>query len=321
MRALYFDGERPSLVDRDEPTRSPETAIVRTTFAGVCNTDLEVAKGYMGFRGTLGHELVGEVVDGPEAWLGRRVVSEINFACGRCDTCAAGLGRHCPTRRVMGILEADGAFAEFVEVPVANLHSVPDNVSDTAAAFTEPLAAAFEILEQVDLEAGQHAVVLGDGKLGLLVAQVLATTGAKVLAVGRHPEKLGILEARDIETRLASDFDPSSSQQPLADLVVDATGSSDSLTQAIAATRPRGTLALKTTVAEDHQVDLGPIVVNEIQLLGSRCGLFEPALEALNSHTVDTSQLIEATLPLSQAQKALERASRRGALKVLIECG
>ena len=171
------------------------------------------------------------------------------------------------------------------------------------------------------LEAGQHAVVLGDGKLGLLVAQVLATTGAKVLAVGRHPEKLGILEARDIETRLASDFDPSSSQQPLADLVVDATGSSDSLTQAIAATRPRGTLALKTTVAEDHQVDLGPIVVNEIQLLGSRCGLFEPALEALNSHTVDTSQLIEATLPLSQAQKALERASRRGALKVLIECG
>lgn len=317
MKALYFDGNQASVIDRDAPTRSTETAIVRTSLAGVCNTDLEIAKGYMGFRGTLGHELVGEVVEGPNAWIGKRVVAEINFACGTCESCSRGLGRHCPTRRVMGILEADGAFAEFVDVPVANLHAVPDSVSDSAAVFTEPLAAAFEILEQVSLEAGQKAIVLGDGKLGLLVAQVLATTGAKVIAVGRHTDKLKILEARDIETRHANDFDPTTAN---ADLVVEATGSSASLPLAIAATRPRGTLVLKTTTADHPQLDLAPIVINEIQIQGSRCGPFQPALNALSKNQIETQSLIETQFALTNATQALTNAQTKGTKKVLINC-
>lgn len=317
MKALYFDGHQASVIDRDEPMRSSATAIVRTALAGVCNTDLEIAKGYMGFRGTLGHELVGEVVEGPDAWVGKRVVSEINFACGACESCSRGFGRHCPTRRVMGILEADGAFAEFVEVPVANLHAVPDSVSDAAAVFTEPLAAAFEILEQVQLEAGQRAVVLGDGKLGLLVAQVLATTGAKILAVGRHSDKLDILEARGIETRQANDFDPTTAS---ADLVVEATGSSASLPLAIAATKPRGTLVLKTTTADHPQLDLAPIVINEIQIQGSRCGPFAPALEALAKNQIETQALIETQFALTNATQALSATQIQGAKKILINC-
>ena len=317
MKALYFDGHQASVIDRDEPIRSSDTAIVRTTLAGVCNTDLEIAKGYMGFRGTLGHELVGEVVEGPDTWVGKRVVSEINFACGSCESCIQGLGRHCPTRRVMGILEADGAFAEFVDVPVANLHAVPDAVSDAAAVFTEPLAAAFEILEQVQLEAGQRAVVLGDGKLGLLVAQVLETTGAKVLAVGRHSDKLNILEARGIETRQANDFDPATAG---ADLVVEATGSSASLPIAIAATKPRGTLVLKTTTADHPQLDLAPIVINEIQIQGSRCGPFAPALKALSKKQIETQALIETQFALTNATQALSAAQTQGTKKVLINC-
>src|SRR5215468_7544241 len=186
MRALIWDGSAVRLVDRPEPTADGEMVVVRVHLAGVCNTDLELIKGYMGFRGVLGHEFVGTVIDGPAAWRGRRVVGEINFACGRCRTCAAGLSRHCPTRRVMGILDADGAFAECVAVPAANLHAVPDRVPDETAVFTEPLAAAFEILAQVRVEPGLAAVVLGDGKLGQLAAQVLAQAGARVLAVGKH---------------------------------------------------------------------------------------------------------------------------------------
>ena len=188
------------VVERPRPVADDDTAVVRVHLAGVCNTDLELTRGYMGFRGVLGHEFAGSVADGPAHWRGRRVVGEINFACRRCDVCAAGLPRHCPNRRVMGILNADGAFAEYVAVPVANLHAVPDAVPDDAAAFVEPLAAAFEILEQVRLEPGMRAVVLGDGKLGVLVAQVLAQAGARVLAVVKHDDKLALLRRRGIET-------------------------------------------------------------------------------------------------------------------------
>ena len=322
MRALHFDGSRAAVVDRDEPGPArPGHAIVRTTLAGVCNTDLEIARGYMGFTGTLGHELLGEVVDGPDEWRAERIVSEINFACGDagCAACAAGLGRHCPTRRVMGILDADGAFAEFVEVPVANLHAVPDGVPDEAAVFAEPLAAAFEIVEQVAIEPGRRAVVFGDGKLGLLAAQVLRCAGADVLAVGRHPEKLAILARRDIETRLTSDFDPAAHGR--ADLVVEATGSADGIARAIAATRPRGTLVLKTTVAEAPQLDLAPVVIDEIQIVGSRCGPFAPALAALADGSVDVAPLVHGRVPLARGTEALERAAERGVLKVLVEAG
>jgi threonine dehydrogenase-like Zn-dependent dehydrogenase len=297
------------------PVPAPGFARVRVALAGVCNTDLELVKGYMGFRGVLGHEFVGRVDAGPSEWLGRRVVGEINFACGACATCAVGLGRHCPTRSVMGIQDADGAIAEQVLVPLANLHAVPDAVPDARAVFTEPLAAACEILEQVRVAPGMRALVLGDGKLGLLCAQVLADAGARVRAVGKHAGKLALLARRGIGTRLVSDW----SSEPTHDLVVEATGSADGLRSAVAATRPRGTLVLKSTLAEHPRVDLAPLVIHEIQLLGSRCGPFAPALRRLAEERVEVDALVTARVPLARAEEALARAREPGAIKVLVE--
>ncbi|MBX3028280.1 alcohol dehydrogenase catalytic domain-containing protein [bacterium] len=314
MRALRWDGATAAVVQHPEPVPGADTAVVRVTLAGICNTDLELTRGYMGFRGVLGHELVGVVVDGPDAWRGRRVVGEINFACGRCETCVAGLRRHCPSRTVMGILGADGAFAEYVAVPVANLHAVPDGVPDDAAVFCEPLAAACEILEQVPAAARARCVVLGDGKLGLLVAQVLAAAGAQVLAVGRHPDKLAILRRRGIATATAEEWN-----RAQVEVVVEATGRAEGMAQAIAATRPRGTLVLKSTVAHAAPLDLAPVVVDEITVVGSRCGPFAPALDALARGTVDVRPLITARRPLRDGAEALRLAAARGALKVLLE--
>jgi threonine dehydrogenase-like Zn-dependent dehydrogenase len=283
--------------------------------AGICNTDLEITRGYLGFRGVLGHEGVGAVIEGPPAWRGRRVVAEINFACHGCETCARGLARHCPRRRVMGIAGADGAFAEELVVPVENLHAVPDAVGDEAAVFCEPLAAAYEVLEQVRVEPGQRCLVLGDGKLGLLVAQVLDAAGARVLGLGRHPEKLAILARRGIETGLAD----ASAETGFA-LVVEATGSAGGVRRAIAAVRPRGTLVLKSTLAEHPQLDLAPLVIHEVTLVGSRCGPFAPALAALASGAVDVRSLVSDRLPLARADAALRRAAEPGVLKVLLDC-
>ena len=316
MRALSFDGARVAVRDLPLPRADDASALVRVTLAGVCNTDLELVKGYMGFRGVLGHEFVGTVAEGPASLLGERVVGEINFACGACTHCTAGLARHCPSRDVMGILRADGAFAEFVRVPIANLHPVPPSVPDEVAVFAEPLAAAFEILEQVHVEPGMDCIVLGDGKLGLLAAQVLQAAGAEVLAVGRHPEKLAVLRRRGIQTRLASDA-------PLgpASLVVEATGSALGFARAVAALRPRGTLVLKSTHAEQPSVDLAPLVIHELHVIGSRCGPFPPALRALETDAVDVRSLIHARLPLARADEALRKAAEPGLLKVLIEAG
>jgi threonine dehydrogenase-like Zn-dependent dehydrogenase len=314
MRALVFDGSTARVVEHADPHADAATALVRVSKAGVCRTDLEIVKGYMGFRGVPGHELVGVVVDGPPAWHGRRVVAEINFACGDCTRCRAGLQRHCPNRRVMGILNADGAFAERLAVPVANLHAVPDEVSDDTAVFAEPLAAAFEILDQVPIAAGMTCTVLGDGKLGLLVAQVLAHAGARVLAVGKHTDKLRLLAARGIDTALKESWQP----QP-ADLVVEATGTAAGLALALAATRPRGTLVLKSTVALGAEINLAPLVINEITVVGSRCGRFAPALDALRRGVIDVQPLISARVPLARADDALRRATQPGVLKVLIE--
>ena len=314
MLALRLDEQGARVAEMDAPELLPGTALVRVTLAGVCNTDLELVKGYMGFRGVLGHEFVGCVESGPREWMARRVVGEINFACGRCATCAAGLARHCPTRQVMGIQGADGAIAERVRVPLANLHAVPDAVSDARAVFTEPLAAAVEILEQEPVARGMRCLVFGDGKLGLLVAQVLAVAGARVHAVGRHPEKLALLARRGIETSLAGDGAPES-----CELVVEATGSADGFRTAVAATLPRGTLVLKSTLAESPQVDLAPLVIHEIRVVGSRCGPFAPALRALANAAVDVLPLISARVPLARAEEALTLAAAPGALKVLIE--
>jgi threonine dehydrogenase-like Zn-dependent dehydrogenase len=314
MRALSWDGKAARVIDRPAPTAGPGTAVVRVMWAGVCGTDLAILKGYTTFRGTLGHELVGRVAEGPAEWLGKRVVGEINFGCGACPDCARGMQRHCARRTVMGILDADGAFAESIEVPLENLHVVPDRIADEAAVFVEPLAAAFEILEQVHVTPGMDCVVLGDGKLGLLAAQVLHQAGARVLAVGKHPSKLGILSRRGIATSLLDAW-----PKKKADLVVEATGSARGFEAAVLATRPRGTLVLKTTSAERAPVDLARLVVDEIRVVGSRCGSFAPALRALEAGSVDVLSLIRARVPLRDAERALAEAAKPGALKVLID--
>lgn len=315
MLALHWDGhELHAEAAHEDPRAEPGRALVRVRLAGICSTDLQILRGYMGYQGVLGHELVGEVEDGPPEWLGKRVVAEINFACGRCPSCARGLGRHCPTRSVMGILGAQGCFAERVPVPLANLHEVPPGVSDEAAVFVEPLAAAFEVLEQVHVAPGARAVVQGDGKLGLLVAQVLTLAGADVRLVGKHEAKLsraGMLGLRPIPLE---SFRPAADQ----DLVVEATGSERGLALAMQTVRPRGTLVLKSTVAVRHALDLAPLVIHEVTVVGSRCGPFAPALEALAAGRVQVAPLVDAVYPLAAGAAALVRAGSPGALKVLL---
>jgi threonine dehydrogenase-like Zn-dependent dehydrogenase len=300
MRALRLEGDEVRLADAPLPEPSTDTAIVRVSLAGICNTDLELVKGYMGFRGILGHEFVGRIEEGPAEWRGQRVVGEINFACESCRVCHEGLQRHCPARRVMGILKADGCFAEYVRVPIANLHTVPDRVPDDVAVFTEPLAAAFEVLEQIHVEPGRDCLVLGDGKLGLLIAQVLHGCGARVVCVGHHREKLDILARRDIQTLLAADWTP----EPTS-IVIEATGTAEGFERAVAATRPRGTLVLKSTVGHRPKIDLAPLVVNEIKVVGSRCGPFPPALRALELGVVDVRSLVTDRVPLDRADEGL----------------
>jgi len=314
MRALHFDGTALRCTDaHPEPRPGPGEAIVRVRLAGICSTDLQILAGYMGFTGVPGHEFVGEVVDGPAELAGQRVVGEINFACGRCPTCGRGLGRHCPERRVMGILGADGAFAEYLAVPVANLHAVPDGVPDEAAAFTEPLAAAFSILEQVPLGPADDVVVLGDGKLGLLCAQVLAGTGAAVMLVGKHAANLALVADRGVATALLDAWAPGGG----AGCVVDATGSVGGLALAMAAVRPRGRLVLKSTVADRHELSLAPLVINEVTVVGSRCGPFPPAVRALTDGTVAVTPLIDSTFPLTAGVEALAHAARPGVRMLL----
>lgn len=314
MRALNWNGSELSL-DPGYPTPAADdlSSLIRVRLAGICSTDLQILRGYMGFRGVPGHEMIGEVIEGPSELVGKRVVAEINFACGRCGFCRIGLGRHCPERRVMGILGADGSFAEYVAAPTANLHLVPDSLSDEEAVFTEPLAAAFEILEQVELNFSDEVLVLGDGKLGLLCAQVLRLTGARVTAVGKHEKKLAILRKLGIRALLLSDWKP----HPY-DVVVEATGSTSGLKMAIDTVRPRGTLVLKSTLSQDHSLSLAPVVINEITVVGSRCGPFPPALEALAQKSVTVTPLIERIYPLSEGTEAVAHAGRAGTLKVLL---
>ncbi|HYA29748.1 MAG TPA: alcohol dehydrogenase catalytic domain-containing protein [Acidobacteriota bacterium] len=289
------------------------TALVKVHLAGICSTDLQILKGYMGFIGVPGHEFVGSVDEGPEELIGKRVVGEINFGCGECESCRRDLSRHCPNRRVMGILDADGAFADYVSVPLANLHVVPDHITDEEAVFTEPLAAAFEMLTQVQFNPGDDVLVLGDGKLGNLCAQVLRRTGAKVTAMGKHADKLALLKQAGLRTLELSDWRPR-----LFDVVVEATGAAAGLELALSAVRPRGTLILKSTLAANHQVSLAPIVINEINVIGSRCGLFGAALDALEAKQISVTPLIEKIYPLSNGVDALDHAAKRGAKKILL---
>lgn len=320
MKAVVFDtglAGRPQLrlaLDYPSPVPSLGEVRVRTTLAGICHTDLEIVRGYAGFRGVLGHEFVGVVDQAPVPDLaGRRVVGEINIGCGECDLCRSGYPSHCRLRTVLGIRGHDGVLAEAFCLPARNLHLVPDQVPDEVAVFTEPLAAACEVLSQVHVRPTDRVVVLGDGKLGNLVAQVMALTGCEVTVVGRHPHKLAMLAAQGIRTQVGT-----GSLEAQADLVVECTGRSDGFQVARHLVRPRGTLVLKSTYHGQVQVDLSDLVVDEIQIVGSRCGPFAAALRLLEQNLVHVTSLIEAIYPLDEALTAIEHAGRSGARKVLV---
>jgi len=317
VRALVVDAGRVAFCgDRAAPRREAGEARVRVRCAGVCSTDLALVRGYMGFSGIPGHEFVGEALDGPHR--GRRVVGEINAACGACDTCRAGRPRHCPERTVLGLLGRGGAFAEELCLPAGNLHPVPDSVPDERAVFVEPLAAAFEIAEQVELRAGLRALVAGDGRLGILCAQVLRLAGLEVTLAGRHPER-----ARWLPAGIAHRTDLLEGQSPAGEapweLAVEATGDPAVLPRLLARMRPGGTVVLKTTSERSAPLDLAPAVVNELTLVGSRCGPFEPALAALATGQVVVEPMVQARYSLENGAAALAHAARPGVLKVLID--
>ncbi|MFC1736726.1 alcohol dehydrogenase catalytic domain-containing protein [Candidatus Hydrogenedentota bacterium] len=303
--------------DLPKPGPDKDESLVRVSLAGICNTDIEILEGYFDFSGIPGHEFVGIVEKSscPDL-VGQRVVGEINCYCGVCDFCLSGLKRHCSNRTVLGILGRNGCFAEYLTLPTRNLHAVPGSVSDTQAVFVEPLAAAFRISEQMDTVPGGRgsAIVLGDGKLGLLVARVLKLHGYDVLTIGHHAEKLALLEQNGIKTSVG----PPGSETS-APLIVDCTGNEEALVTAIGLTQPCGTLWLKSTIADNYNINLAPVVVNEISVRGSRCGPFQPALDALADGSIDVSDLILNTYDLADGLNAFDRASQKGALKVLLQ--
>jgi threonine dehydrogenase-like Zn-dependent dehydrogenase len=317
MRALVFEGSL-ALRDIPRPVPGPDEALIRILCAGICRTDLEIVAGYMGFTGVLGHEFVG-VVESCESepdWIGTRVVGEINIAPGAADSLAR---RHAADRTVLGIAGKDGCFAEYITLPIANLLAVPDSISDRVAVFVEPLAAAWEILEQVPARPDSRIAVAGDGKLGLLCAQALKLSGAAVTLFGRHSEKLAIARDMGIDTKL-SDECPVSSKQSF-DLAVDCTGRPEGLNFCLDLLRPRGILVLKTTTALPPAFNTARFVIDEITLIGSRCGPFAPAVRLLAAGDVQVGPLIEATYPLSEGERAFAHAAAPGALKVLLDMG
>ncbi len=320
MLGIWLEEGKVSLRDDlPEPAPPPGEALVRVLRAGICNTDLELIRGYYPYRGVLGHEFVGRVEAGPEELVGRRVVGEINAVCGDCATCRAGRPTHCERRTVLGIVGRDGAFAERLVLPTENLHPVPDVISTDAATFVEPLAAALEIREQVRVEPADRVLVVGDGKLGLLIARTLALTGCRLTVAGRHPEKLALLAATGAATPAGDASDEIESGR--FDLAVECTGNPEGFALARRALRPRGTLVLKSTYAGELSLDVSALVVDEITLVGSRCGPFRPALALLAEGRVEVEDLIAARYPLTDGLTALEHARRRGALKVLLETG
>ncbi|MEX2544759.1 MAG: alcohol dehydrogenase catalytic domain-containing protein [Phycisphaeraceae bacterium] len=320
MQAITFDGKQARLVsNRPRPVPAAGEVLIRPLRMGLCATDLELCKGYMNFKGVLGHEFVGVVEEAAskdaKRWVGKRVVGTINCVCGRCDMCRSGLREHCRQRTVLGIAGRDGCFAEAFTLPARNLLEVPDSVDDDRAVFTEPLAAAFQILRQLNIEGRPYITVLGDGRLGLLCAQVMSRLNARVRLLGKHADKLQLCERWGIKHRLVSEVGLRQDQ----DIVVDCTGSPTGLTTAMQMVRPRGTIVMKTTVApNDMDADLSPLVINEVQLMGSRCGPFPDALAALSAEQVDVVSLISRRMKLADGEKALA-AGRKGVLKVLLE--
>lgn len=318
MKALVFEDRLKLITDAPEPKRGRREALISVRMAGICDTDLQLTRGYMGFRGTLGHEFVGEVLEcDDEQWLGKRVVADINAGCGHCTDCVLRDGHHCPTRSVLGILNRNGAFAERLTIPVRCLVEVPSEMEDKTAVFAEPVAAALHVLDECPPDTTE-AIVVGDGKLGLLITKALRGAKLNVLCVGHHRRKLDkvagmggagtVLEEQIEEQRIRP-----------APLVVEATGTQAGLSRAISLTAPRGTLVLKTTIAGNTTVDLTRVVVDELRIVGSRCGSMKRAIAALDQRKLDPWSLVDASYPIDQGERALAHAGERGVLKVLLE--
>jgi threonine dehydrogenase-like Zn-dependent dehydrogenase len=313
MKALRLEDDKLKLVDTAIPRRDGE-ALVRTTMAGICNTDVEIARGYADFRGTLGHEFVGVVEESSDrSQIGRRVVGEINVGCGQCDLCRGNDPRHCPNRTALGIRGRDGAFAEYLSLPPRNLLIVPNNVSDRQAVFTEPLAAALEILDQVEIRASHRVAVVGDGKLGQLISRVIARTGCDLTLIGKHNSKLELAARAGVKTAKLG-----ATKEASFDFVIEASGSPGGLALALDLIRPRGAIILKSTFRGAAPLDTSRIVVNEISVIGSRCGRFENALQLLESGGVDLEPLISREYQLAAGVEAMVEAERPGILKVLL---
>ena len=316
MKALRFEDNQLKLADVAKPMKESE-AVVRVTKSGICNTDLEIARGYAGFSGTIGHEFVGIVeaaADAPHL-IGKRVVGEINAGCGRCENCLRGDARHCPMRTVLGIVGRDGAHAEFLNLPSRNLLKVPDTISDEQAVFVEPLAAAYGITEQVEIFLETRVAVIGDGKLGNLCAQALSLKSRHVRLIGKHKEKLALIKARNIEGVL---LENALNLKGSFDVVVEASGSESGFDLALDLLKPRGKLVLKSTFHGSARWQAWRVVVDEITIIGSRCGRFAPALELLKNKSVEVESLISEELSLSQGVEAIEKAGRKGVMKVLL---
>jgi len=318
MKALLFDGQLKISHNEPKPVAPKNEALIRVLMAGICNTDIEITKGYMGFSGILGHEFVGiveEINAEDQSLLGKRVVGDINCSCGKeeCEYCRQKLGRHCPNRTTLGIARRNGCLAEYITLPIVNLLEVPDSISNEIATLTEPLAAGFEILEQLDITPDKEILIVGDGKLGLLINHALSTTKARITHVGKHTDKLKLIEKSGCKILLLSEM-----PQQQYDIVVEATGSMSGFQFSIQHTKPRGIVVLKSTIAADQKIDLSPIVVNEITIVGSRCGLFQPAIDYLKTG-VDLSPIIQEVYPIEKGIEAFEAAKTKGSLKVMID--
>lgn len=315
MKALRVDKKRLSVRDVEKPKPGGE-ALVRVLLSGICNTDIEIARGYAGFKGTIGHEFVGVVEDSHDNKLiGKRVVGEINAGCGKCDLCRAGDPRHCSSRTVLGIVGRDGAHAEYLRLPSKNLISLPEKIPDEHAVFTEPLAAACGVLERVSITDSDHVAVIGDGKLGLLCAQVVALSGAQLTLIGKHTSKLRIAERRGIETATTKQ---AAKRSRAFDVVVEASGSSTGFALALDLLKPKGRLVLKSTFHGATEFEASRVVVDEISIIGSRCGRFAPAIDLLRKGVIDLDSLISEEYSLGEGVHAMTRASAKGVLKVLL---
>jgi threonine dehydrogenase-like Zn-dependent dehydrogenase len=316
MKALQFIDNQLKLAEVAKPGAGDE-ALIRVTRSGICNTDLEIIRGYAGFSGTIGHEFVGIVEESSDKNLvGKRVVGEINAGCGTCDLCRAGDPRHCPNRTVLGIHGRDGAHAEFVTLPNINLLEVPENVTDEQAVFTEPLAAAYGILEQVAVTTETRVAVIGDGKLGILCAQSMALESRNTYLIGKHKEKMRVAETRGTEGVLLTD---AAKLNRTFDVAVEASGSESGFATALDLLKPRGKLVLKSTFQGKTNLELWRVVVDEISIVGSRCGRFAPALELLRDGKVDVESFISEEFSLSRGVEAVERAGQKGVMKVLLK--